>query len=157
VFLKGTPAMQTYQTEKNAVHLTTERLKCGGCDKFKKEVVEIKPNLLFCYGVDGCFIKKFPSLFPDNINFIETRLIIDADFETRKETCKKRRQAVTPKVRYRILKRDDFRCVLCGKTAKDVQLEVDHIYPVSKGGDSSDKNLRTLCADCNGGKSNEVV
>ncbi len=65
------------------------------------------------------------------------------------------RAIITDKVRYGILKRDDFKCCVCGSTAKDgLKLEVDHIIPVSKGGKSTPDNLRTLCERCNRGKSN---
>ena len=64
------------------------------------------------------------------------------------------RQAMTPSLRYDIMKRDGFRCVICGRSAKDgVQLHVDHILPVSKGGKTIPSNLRTLCSECNLGKS----
>ena len=52
------------------------------------------------------------------------------------------------------MKRDGFRCVLCGRTANDgVVLHVDHIYPVARGGKTEMSNLRTLCEFCNKGKS----
>lgn len=64
------------------------------------------------------------------------------------------RSLMTADLRYRIMKRDGFRCVLCGRSADDgVKLHVDHIKPVSKGGKTEMSNLRTLCEDCNLGKS----
>lgn len=63
------------------------------------------------------------------------------------------RKKMSQKLRYEVLRRDGFRCVLCGKTADDgIKLEVDHIKPVSKGGLTVLENLRTLCDECNGGK-----
>ena len=59
-------------------------------------------------------------------------------------------------MRYNVLKRDNFRCQICGRSAQDgVTLEVDHIIPISKGGKTEYSNLRTLCKDCNRGKSNK--
>ena len=58
-------------------------------------------------------------------------------------------------LRYKILRRDRFRCVICGRSpATDLtcQLHVDHVVAVSRGGTRNDDNLRTLCADCNLGK-----
>jgi hypothetical protein len=58
-------------------------------------------------------------------------------------------------LRYAILKRDRFRCVLCGAspaTSPDCRLHVDHIVPFSKGGRTELANLRTLCEPCNLGK-----
>lgn len=66
------------------------------------------------------------------------------------------RRLMTDSLRYDILKRDKFRCVLCGRSADDgIQLQVDHIVPVSKGGKSVPSNLRTLCSSCNMGKSDK--
>jgi hypothetical protein len=62
-------------------------------------------------------------------------------------------------VRYDVLKRDRFRCVLCGRspaTHVGVELHVDHIWPDSKEGPATHDNLRTTCADCNIGKGNKI-
>ena len=64
------------------------------------------------------------------------------------------RSLMTDSLRYDVMKRDGFRCVLCGRTANDgVKLHVDHILPVAKGGKTEMSNLRTLCEYCNLGKS----
>ena len=64
------------------------------------------------------------------------------------------RSLMTDSLRYDIMKRDNFRCVLCGRTAREgVKLHVDHIVPVAKGGLTVPDNLRTLCDQCNLGKS----
>lgn len=66
---------------------------------------------------------------------------------------KKERRKLTPSLRYDVMKRDEFKCVLCGRHASDsVQLHVDHIVPIAKGGKTTFDNLRTLCQDCNLGK-----
>ena len=60
-------------------------------------------------------------------------------------------------LRYDILKRDNFRCKICGITASEgAKLHVDHIIPVSKGGKTVKSNLQTLCERCNLGKSNKL-
>jgi len=59
---------------------------------------------------------------------------------------------------WRVLKRDRYRCTACGASpARDagVELHVDHVRPVSKGGGDGETNLRTLCARCNVGRSDE--
>lgn len=67
------------------------------------------------------------------------------------------RSKLTKKLRYEILERDHYKCVICGRSAEDgVILHVDHIIPVSKGGLTVPENLRTLCADCNLGKSDTL-
>lgn len=61
-------------------------------------------------------------------------------------------------LRYKVLKKSDGRCCLCGRSALDgVQLHVDHIIPRSKRPDLEFEidNLQVLCADCNMGKSDK--
>ena len=67
------------------------------------------------------------------------------------------RAKMTDSLRYDIMKRDGFRCQLCGATASDgVTLHIDHIVPVSKGGKTVPSNLRTLCSRCNMGKRDKL-
>lgn len=68
-----------------------------------------------------------------------------------------KRKSITKSVRFEVFKRDSFTCQYCGKSAPDVVLEVDHIIPVSKGGDNDISNLITACFDCNRGKSNKKL
>lgn len=73
--------------------------------------------------------------------------------ETEAWRRKSERRKVTASLRYDVMQRDGFRCCLCGRSAKNgVELEVDHIIPVSQGGCSDMDNLQTLCFDCNRGK-----
>jgi len=52
-------------------------------------------------------------------------------------------------VRYEVLKRARFRCELCGISADDKALEVDHIIPRNKGGSDDPSNFQSLCYSCN--------
>lgn len=68
------------------------------------------------------------------------------------------RKTIPVDVRWRVMKRDRYRCVLCGRNpAKDagVELHLDHVVPVSRGGTNEEGNLRTLCRECNQGRSDE--
>jgi len=64
------------------------------------------------------------------------------------------RKPMSKKVRFEIFKRDSFTCQYCGKSAPEVVLHVDHITPISKGGEDDITNLITACQSCNLGKSN---
>lgn len=68
-----------------------------------------------------------------------------------------KRKAVSKKLRFEVFKRDSFSCQYCGRMAPDVVLEVDHINPVSNGGDSDIMNLVTACKDCNRGKGKRIL
>jgi 5-methylcytosine-specific restriction endonuclease McrA len=62
-------------------------------------------------------------------------------------------------LRYEVLKRDRFRCIICGAspaTHLGCVLHVDHILAYSKGGKTLAENLRTLCEPCNLGKSDKL-
>ena len=67
------------------------------------------------------------------------------------------RKAISKKTRFEVFKRDSFKCQYCGQCAPDVILEVDHISPVSGGGDNDILNLITACKACNAGKSDRVL
>lgn len=64
----------------------------------------------------------------------------------------KKRKSLSKKIRFDIFKRDEFQCQYCGISPPNVVLEIDHIRPVSNGGDNSEENLITACFDCNRGK-----
>ena len=67
------------------------------------------------------------------------------------------RKTIPKSVRFEVFKRDSFTCQYCGRSAPDALLEIDHIMPVSKGGDNSLLNLITSCQDCNRGKTNREL
>jgi 5-methylcytosine-specific restriction endonuclease McrA len=71
-------------------------------------------------------------------------------------TTKKKSRYISSTVRYTVFHRDNFRCVACGITAKETQLQVDHIVPFAKGGSNNLDNLQTLCLECNRGKSDRI-
>ena len=54
--------------------------------------------------------------------------------------------------RYEVLKAAKFRCVLCGISAEEKALEVDHIIPINLGGTNDRINLQALCYTCNSSK-----
>jgi len=85
---------------------------------------------------------------------IEDNSIIPTDWE--KKENKNKRQSLPPQLRHKILKRDRYTCQSCGARAPEVELEIDHKIPVSKGGTDDENNLITLCKDCNTGKANKV-
>ncbi len=61
------------------------------------------------------------------------------------------------RTRFKVLQRDDFKCQACGAspaTESGTKLQIDHIVPWSRGGESTIENLQTLCWRCNQGKGN---
>ena len=61
----------------------------------------------------------------------------------------------TPAQREQIFKRDNYRCVMCGKGRHDgIEIQADHIQPKDLGGQAIIENGQTLCATHNFRKKN---
>ena len=70
----------------------------------------------------------------------------------------KSKRAIPLGLRYKVLKKDAFKCVACGRNANDgAKLHIDHKTPFSLGGLTELNNLQTLCSDCNISKSNKFI
>lgn len=77
---------------------------------------------------------------------------------TRAQEIGKDKREISLGLRFRVLHRDRFKCVLCGDSPAinlSCVLHVDHIVPWSKGGPTAIDNLRSLCGSCNLGRSNK--
>jgi 5-methylcytosine-specific restriction endonuclease McrA len=63
-------------------------------------------------------------------------------------------KAPTPKLRMEVLKRDKYRCMICGQRPADdvnIQLHAHHIRPYGNSGVTTEKNLISLCHTCHTG------
>jgi diadenosine tetraphosphate (Ap4A) HIT family hydrolase len=56
---------------------------------------------------------------------------------------------VSDSLAYRVFKEAKGRCALCGTTKDERPLDIDHIIPRSKGGETFYENLQVLCSKCN--------
>ena len=61
---------------------------------------------------------------------------------------------ISSDVKQTVWKRDNGRCVCCNSL---INLEYDHIIPISKGGSNFENNIQILCYDCNRTKSNKIL
>jgi 5-methylcytosine-specific restriction endonuclease McrA len=78
---------------------------------------------------------------------------LEIDPSTRHRT----KRGINLRLRFIVMRRDNFKCRLCGRspaTDPKIVLCVDHIVPWSKGGETIPDNLQTLCSTCNIGKCN---
>ena len=80
----------------------------------------------------------------------------DKNSKKKLSTQEKERRKMSNGTRYKIMRRDGFKCVLCGRDADDEKLVVDHIHPIARGGKTIMENLRTLCFPCNSGKGTKL-
>lgn len=113
----------------------------------------------FSYTSDGGMVQKsFPVPMTEDtiialIDKLESKLTMEA-------FTSEQRALMTPKLRNYIKERDGYTCKICGNSAykePNLLLEIDHILPVSKGGQTIESNLQTLCWKCNRAKSSKIV
>lgn len=111
----------------------------------------------------GAYLRRFKTwtnalqFFVSYINNGEPEFL-DVNGQTKKETHKTSRD-INLRLRFIVMQRDNFKCCSCGRspsTTSGLELQVDHIIPWSKGGETVLDNLQTLCSDCNLGKSDLV-
>lgn len=94
-----------------------------------------------------CFVKY--------VNEVETFKVCDNS--TLNTNAHKTKRDINSRLRFLVMKRDNFKCKYCGRspsTTPGLELHIDHIKPWSKGGETVIENLQTLCNKCNLGKSN---
>lgn len=64
-------------------------------------------------------------------------------------------RSVPSGMRFEVFRRDNFKCVYCGRSAPEVQLQADHKIPWKVVRRHEVENLVTACRDCNSGKSDK--
>lgn len=69
----------------------------------------------------------------------------------------RRQSAKRLRLRFDILRRDNFTCQYCGRKAPDVVLHIDHVLAKANGGINNVNNYITACSDCNIGKSDVLL
>jgi hypothetical protein len=76
--------------------------------------------------------------------------------EIEPSTKHKTSRTINWRIRFIVMKRDNFKCKNCGRspaTDPSIILHVDHIKAWANGGETVLENLQTLCSVCNIGKS----
>jgi len=121
--------------------------KCKSTTHYNQNAFEMEClNCGHKYLANGCdvWLRKCPFCQPNS---------------SKEKNKSKASRVISDKLRYQVLKRDNFKCCACGASpAKDphVELHIDHIIPWSKGGETTIDNLQTLCSKCNLGKGDSL-
>ena len=69
------------------------------------------------------------------------------------DKAKQARQGIPSDVRREVWRRDGGKCMKCGSR---INLEYDHIIPISKGGSNTARNIELLCENCNRSKQDSI-
>ncbi len=67
------------------------------------------------------------------------------------------RAPIPSALRQRIYARDGATCRYCGRRGRGVRLELDHVFPVARGGRDEIGNLVTSCRECNRAKGATIL
>lgn len=81
------------------------------------------------------------------------------------KNARKRAAFVEPVVTYEVFRRDNWKCQLCGVRTLESKRgtthprapQLDHIVPLSKGGEHSYRNTQCACLRCNLSKNNRML
>lgn len=99
-------------------------------------------------------LEKFVAYINKEENVLSEESIRGLEIEpgTRHKTSR----TINWRIRFIVMKRDNFKCKNCGRspaTDLSIVLHVDHIKAWANGGETVLENLQTLCSKCNIGKS----
>ena len=111
----------------------------------------------------GVYLRRFETWTNALQSFIryinnEEAILLDANLQKGK-TAHRTSRDINLRLRFIVMKRDNFKCCFCGRspaTTPGLELHIDHITPWSIGGETTLDNLQTLCFECNEGKSNSI-
>lgn len=118
--------------------------------------LDLKPSIITQSPYNRRF-NSWSTAIKEFIEYANDKDITSVVGDSTKKPSQKTSRNPSLRLRFKVLKRDNFSCVQCGASpAKNIEtiLHVDHIKPWSKGGETEIYNLQTLCQNCNLGKSN---
>jgi len=99
-------------------------------------------------------LEKFVSYINNEENISSEEAI--QKLETEPSTRHKTKRNINWRLRFIVMRRDNFKCKKCGRspaTDPKIILHVDHKTAWANGGETMLENLETLCSKCNIGKS----
>ncbi|MCA3283336.1 MAG: HNH endonuclease [Roseomonas sp.] len=107
----------------------------------------------------SAYNRRFGSWTDALAAFVDFANAAEVSVPDRKENASRRKTPGEPseRLKWRVRQRDNFVCRACGASPSlqpGLPLHVDHIVPWSRGGDTTEENLQTLCQPCNLSKGN---
>jgi 5-methylcytosine-specific restriction endonuclease McrA len=115
----------------------------------------------FIAGQLGCSVRKWTTIREELIARgklqVHEGIISFGDAEKWAREARKTdgRDSLSAAVRAFVLERDGYRCAYC--QSADGPLEVDHVFPVARGGGDDLENLTCACRACNRSKGAKLL
>jgi ATP adenylyltransferase len=91
----------------------------------------------------------------EHLSEAQAARIVDLISDGTRDALKTGAGDVPDSLRYKVLKAAKGRCMLCGATGHERLLNICHIKPVSRGGETIYENLQVLCDRCSTSRSDE--
>lgn len=91
----------------------------------------------------------------ENLSEAQAARIVDLISDGSGNTLKTGEGDVPDILRYKVLKAAKGRCMLCGATSHERVLNICHVRPVSRGGETIYENLQVLCDKCSATRSDK--
>ena len=91
----------------------------------------------------------------ENLSEAQAARIVDLISDRFSDALKTGEGDVPDSLRYKVLKAARGRCMLCGATSHEGLLNICHIKPVSRGGETIYENLQVLCDKCSTSRSDK--
>lgn len=143
------PKYQEVTSPLSKLHVSSYERKYGSWRGALEAFVEYMNNENYNKGIKS---------IEENLPTTNRKDFLKKEVHTPSKVIRKRTNRIANlRQRFLVMKRDNFKCVICGASPASnpsVILHIDHIVAWSKGGETVESNLRTLCQDCNLGKSN---
>jgi ATP adenylyltransferase len=84
----------------------------------------------------------------ENLSEAQAARIVDLISDRSGRSLNKGEEDVPDSLRYKVLTAAKGRCMLCGATSSERLLNICHIKPLSRGGETIYENLQVLCDKC---------
>jgi hypothetical protein len=137
------------------VNLTIEDV--NHINSFKEQFILLENNKIYVKDFVKFQYGKLSYNCKPHIPVIKLLEKYNLDYETLDEdnlTIKQLRKRLTESAKKNIYIRDKYECQYCGSKE---DLEIDHIIPLSKGGNNEPDNLITSCHKCNALKGDKTL
>jgi 5-methylcytosine-specific restriction endonuclease McrA len=66
-------------------------------------------------------------------------------------------QIIVPYTKPEIIKRDGLLCYLCGNLLTEKQATLEHVQPITRGGNDKPENIKIACKSCNSSKRDKTL
>jgi hypothetical protein len=118
-------------------NISFDEAKCHIIKICNKNKIDFKDDILDC---------------DETINMYHNKKQLNRFYKSKRKT-----KPIPKGLRFKILKKNNFKCSYCGVGHEETKLTIDHIIPASKGGKDCEENYTTACFECNIGKSNILL